>query len=155
MPNIIAAVVVLGLLVFGVRFAVSRRNTPARRLERDFKRLKKSILGSIESKNSPEAEKLLDACEKHLSALVTAREQHLMLTDMRASASELTGQAVESGSLVAFDQSVAEKLSEFFGTLTRISTVVSLGTDETMSQLRGFASDLEIQRDTLNELFND
>lgn len=153
MGNLIALVLVVGLISFVVFFVVRKRNRPEQRLLRDFKRVDKAIMKSIDKSNKKEANKLLDACEKHLNGLITARENYKTLGTMQESASEMTGRNVGSKELMGFEVAVADQVAEFFANLTRISTTVSLGSDKTMAKLRGFASELEEQREALNQMF--
>ncbi len=155
MPNVIAFLVIVAIII-GVIVLLGRRAArPERRLLRDFRRLRRLILSSIQRPHRAEAERLLGGCESYLAGLLDARERHALLGSMAGAAAEMTGLPPgEQGQRVleVFDRRMAEDLSGFFTSLTRISAVVGLQREETLDALRSFTEDLEIQREALAEL---
>lgn len=153
MPNILAALVLIAGVVALVLWLRRRRNRPERRLVRDFSRLRRLILAGMASGSRDEARRLLDDCQRHLEALLLARQQHQLLESMAGAASELTGHQAPGGEALAdFDRQVAQQLGAFFASLSRISTVVGLQGDEALDGLRAFGEELELQRRALVEL---
>lgn len=152
MLNILALLLVVGLIVGAVVWVLRRRAEPRRRLVRDFRRLRRAILSGLGKAQRVEATRLLEACEAHMGALLSARDQHQLLGQMASAAQELTGHSLEGAgadALSDFDRRVAAHLSEFFASLARISAVVGLQGDEALVALRRFSEDLDEQRRAL------
>lgn len=152
MLNILALLLSIGLIVGAVMWARRWRAEPRRRLVRDFRRLRRAVLSGLGRAQRAEAKRLLEACEAHMQALLSARDQHRLLGQMAGAAQELTGHSLEGAgadALSDFDRRVAEHLSDFFASLARISAVVGLQGDEALVALRRFSEDLDEQRRAL------
>ena len=155
MPNVIAFVLIIALLCWALIWTMRRRSRPERRLTRDFKRLKKLILSGLDKSHREEAKSLLEACGQYLESLLLAKEQQRLLGSMAGAAGELTGRPIpDLGGLAidAFDKQVASDLANFFGSLSRVSTVVGLQKDDALRSLRNFTEELEEHRRALVEL---
>ncbi len=153
MANIVLLVVLLVGGFFLVRWLRRIYLAPERKLMRDFKRLRASILANLSAADAVSAKASLDQCEEHLTALLEARKQHELLKSMRKSASQLARMSTGSNTqLDAFDARISEQLATFFATLSKISTVIGLRQEGAMESLREVHEELTLQREALVQL---
>lgn len=149
MANLLAALLLLLLLLAGVTWLVRAWRNPARRLRRDFKRLRALLLKQLLPEQRPEAARTLDTCDDFLSALIASREQLQLLERMTHDAAHLTGAQPRSLTPEALPQTqerITQQLNAFFSQLGHIAASAGLHRESTLDELRDLAHHLDDQR---------
>ncbi len=128
--------------------------TPTRKLRRDFRRLRRSILRRLDRAERRDVRTLLDDCYAHLDAMCRAQWEHETIAEMIQTTEGLSGvKAVEARQRVnAFRATLATRLAETFAVMSRLSMAADLDMADPVQALRDFSSSLERQRHELYAL---